>query len=382
MAKDLSGAAARARDQRAVLQAVADGARTQVEAARLLNLSARQVRRKLARLAAGGAAAAGLHGLIGQPSNRGLSAKLRQAVLARCRTRFADFGPTLASEKLAEEGLAVSPDTLRRWLAAEGLWKPQRRRATHRARRPRRDRFGELLQRDASLHDWTEGRGEAMTLHAAIDDATGRILGCFAPAETLEGYFTLFEAWLRRHGRPLALYTDGRTVFHQSGPHAAPTQFGRACKQLGIELIRAHSPQAKGRVERLFGTLQDRWVKEFRLANVRTIAEANAALPRLIADHVRRFARTAASSLDAHRPLHGLELAAILCAHEQRTVANDYVVRIANRHLQIVSAAFPGLRGGLVTLELRRQGELKMRFGERPLTYREIPPPAPAKKRR
>ena len=311
-----------------------------------------------------------------------MPAKLRKAALARCRTRYAGFGPTLASEKLAEEGLLVSPDALRRWLAAEGLWKPQRRRPAHRARRPRRAAFGELLQLDASVHDWTEGRGEAMTLHAAIDDATGRILGCFAPAETLEGYFTLFEAWLRRHGRPLALYTDGRTVFHLPGPNPPPTQFGRACRQLGVELIRAHSPQAKGRVERLFGTLQDRWVKEFRLANVRTIAEANAALPKLVAEHVQRFGRVAASPLDAHRPLHGIELSAILCPHEQRTVANDYVVRIANRHLQILTAAFPGLRGGLVTLELRRNGELAMRFGERALTYREIAPPEPAKKRR
>ena len=360
MAKDLSGA--RARDARAVLQLVLDGVRTQAEAARLLGLGVRQVRRRLAGMLAHGADATDVHGLVGRPSNRRLPEQLKRAALARCRKRYAGFGPTLASEKLAAEGLLVSPDTLRSWMAAEGLWKP------------RRDCFGELVQVDASVHDWTEGRGEGMTLHAAIDDATGRIMASFDAAETLAGYFTLFEAWLRRHGRPVALYADGRTVFFNPAATAGPTQFGRACKQLEVALIRAHSPQAKGRVERLFGTLQDRWPKEFRLANVRTIVEANAALPRLVSEHERRFARAPASPNDAHRSLAGLELAAVLCPHEERTVGNDYVVRIANRHLQIVSASAPGLRGGKVTLELRRNGTIAMRFGPRRLEYRELPP--------
>jgi len=268
----------RERDLLRVIHTVLAGQRTQAEAARLVDLSVRQVRRIQRRLEAAGDQAV-VHRLRGQPSNHRLDPGLRQQVLRAYRRLYPDFGPTFATEKLAEQGLHVSPDTLRRWLLAEGLWQPRRRRDPHRRRRPRRTCFGELLQMDASIHDWTEGRGEPMVLALLIDDATNWIEAGFYEAETVVSYFDLFGQWLRRHGRPLALYTDRDSIFeaHSKGrpDYAGQTQFGRALEELAIELILAHSPQAKGRVERFFELAQDRWVKELRLAGVATRDQAN-----------------------------------------------------------------------------------------------------------
>src|SRR5581483_3216787 len=205
-----------------------------------------------------------------------------------------------ACEKLAEQDLVVCPQTLRRWLIEEDLWQPRRRRDPHRSRRPRRACFGELVQMDASVHDWLEGRGEDLVLITMIDDATGYTLARFYPAGTTEAHLDLLGRWLRQHGRPLAVYTDRHSIFEpQDKGKALPdaeTQFGRALRELGIELIRAHSPQAKGRVERSFGTAQDRWVKELRLAGARTAEEANAVRDRRLPAHNRRFAKPARDS--------------------------------------------------------------------------------------
>jgi Helix-turn-helix domain len=275
----------RERDVLNVLHSVQSGQRTQAEAARLLGLGVRQVRR-LQRKHQGGGDAALVHGLRGRPSNHRSDAAFRRAVLAAYRRRYADFGPTLASEKLAQEGLAVGPQTLRRWLIAEGLWQRRRRRDPHRSRRLRRACFGELVQMDASIHDWLEGRGEEMVLISMIDDAANRIQARFYPSGTVETHLDLLGRRLRRHGRPLALYTDRHSIFEpQDKGHALPeaeTQFGRALRELGVALIRAHSPQAKGRIERSFGTARDRWVKELRLAGVTTREGANALLERLL----------------------------------------------------------------------------------------------------
>jgi len=260
------------RDVLKFMHAVLRGERSQAEAARLLDKSVRQVRRIQRRLQADGDQAL-VHGLRGRPSNHQADADLRQAVVAAYRQRYADFGPTFASEKLAAEGLCVGTQTLRRWLIAEGMWQRQRRREPHRSRRPRRSCFGELVHMDASIHDWLEGRGEEVVLISMIDDATNRILARFYPAATTETHLDLLGCWLRRYGRPAALYTDRHSIFEpQDKGHAltdAVTQFGRALRELGVELIRAHSPQAKGRIERSFGTAQDRWVKELRLAGAR-----------------------------------------------------------------------------------------------------------------
>ena len=271
----------RERDVLKVMQGVIEGKRTQADAARLLRRSVRQVRRLQRKLETGNDGAL-VHGLRGRPSNHRADAEVRRRVLRAYRQSYRDFGPTLAAEKLAAEGLAVGVETLRRWLLADGLWERKRQRDPHRSRRPRRECFGELVQMDASIHDWLEGRGEAAVLIAMIDDATGRIAARFYPAGTVEAHLHLLGVWLRRYGRPAAVYTDRHSIFEpQDKGKALPngvTQFGRALAELDVELIRAHSPQAKGRVERLFGTAQDRWVKELRLAKATTIDQANADL--------------------------------------------------------------------------------------------------------
>lgn len=359
----------RERDVLKVLHSVRDGKRSQAEAARLLDMSDRHVRRLLERVEEQGDGAL-VHGLRGRPSNRCLDEKLRAKVVQVYRTSYADFGPTFASEKLALQGLTVSVETLRQWLLTEGLWERKRKRAVHRSRRPRRSCFGELIQMDTSLHDWLEGRGEEMVLVGMIDDATNRIDAGFYEGETVEAYMDVTERWLRRHGRPKALYTDKDSVFQwQSKGRAAEglTQFGRALEELDIELILAHSPQAKGRVERLWGVAQDRWVKEMRLAKVATRTEANALLQStLVPEYNRRWTVKAADGSDAHRALgKHYFLPGILSVQTSRVVTNDYTIRFANRWYQLHKPALPGLRGGKVVVEERRDGSMAIRFGKR-----------------
>jgi transposase len=360
-----------------VLAPVLEGKRSHVEAARLLDITPRHVRRLLRRLRDDGDAALS-HGLRGRPSNRRADADLRRRVLQDYRDHFHDFGPTLACEKLAERGLHVGLETLRRWLIEEGLRQPRQRRDTHRRRRARRECFGELVQMDTSLHDWTEGRGEAMVLVNMIDDATSRIRAGFYAGETVEAHMDLLGQWMRLYGRPLALYTDRDSIFeYQSKGRGDPeglTQFGRALQELGIELILARSPQAKGRVERFFETAQDRWVKEMRLAGVDSRVGANALLQsRLIGEFNRRFTVTPASANDARRPL-GREhnLAAILSVQHGRVVTNDYTVRFENRIYQVDKPIYPGLRRGRVVIELRLDGTMAIRFDDKYLKYHEI----------
>lgn len=368
----------RERDILKVMQPVLDGKRTQTEAARLLRMSVRQVRRIQHKLEEHGDTAI-VHGLRGQPSNHQHDATFKAKVLRAYQKRYRDFGPTFACEKLAEEGLAVGVETLRRWLIKEGLWERRRRRDPHRSRRPRRSCFGELIQMDASIHDWLEGRGQEIVLITMIDDATGRLLARFYPAGTVQTHMALLGRWLRQYGRPLALYTDRHSIFepHEKGqPLADPdakTQFGRALEELDIELIRAHSPQAKGRVERSFGTAQDRWVKELRLANARTCEEANAVLEKLLPDHNRRFAKPPRQPNDAHRRLGpGHRLESILSIQSVRVVSNDYVVRWANRFYQLLAPVYPGERGGRVVIEERLDTSMAIRFGKRYLKYEEL----------
>jgi hypothetical protein len=367
----------RERDVLKVMQPVLAGQRTQAEAAALLQITVRQVRRIQRKLEAGGDGAV-VHGLRGKPSNHQPDARLRRKVLAAYRANYPDFGPTFAAEKLAErDGLLVCPQTLRRWLIDEGLWSRKRRREAHRSRRPRRACFGELVQLDASIHDWLEGRGEELVLISLIDDATSRVLARFYRAGTVQTHMDLLGHWLRKHGRPLAVYTDRHSIFEPQDKGRAVTQgltqFGRALCELQIELIRAHSPQAKGRVERSFGTAQDRWVKEMRLAGAETAEQANEVLARLLPAHNRRFARQARDGTDAHRalgPRH--DLGSILSVQSERTVSNDYAVRFDNRFYQLLPPPLPGLRGGKVVIEERLDGSMRIRFADRYPAYKEI----------
>jgi hypothetical protein len=364
------------RDVLTVMNRVLLGERTQSEAAGLLHLSERQVRRIQRRLEAEGDGAV-VHRLRGRPSNRQLSGNLRERVLEVYVKELSDFGPTLASEVLEQRGLIVSPGTLRRWLRASGLWERHRRRDQHRSRRPRRECFGELVQMDASIHAWLEGRGEEMVLVTMIDDATNRLMARFYEGETVEAYFDLVGRWLAKYGRPVAFYTDHDSIF-EAASHGekiqGTTQFSRAAAELEMELILAGSPQAKGRVERNHGTNQDRWVKLLRLEGVTTRAAANALVDgKLLPDHNRRFTKPAGSPNDAHRPLGPRQnVAAILSIQESRFVGNDYTVRFQNRLSQIHKPALPGLRRGRVVMEQRLDGSLAIRFGERYLAYTDL----------
>lgn len=368
----------RERDVLKVMAGVLKGERTQVEAARLLNRSERQIRRLARRIEAEGDEGV-IHRLRGKASNRRLEQATRQRVLDLYKSRYTDFGPTLACEKLASEhGMAVARETLRQLLLSEGLWQPKRDRDPHRSRRERRPCFGEMAQADASEHDWLEGRGPRMVLLGMIDDATGRILVRFYPSETTEAYMDLLCRWIRKHGRPASWYSDRDSIFRAESAadreQSVPTQFSRALAELEIELILANSPQAKGRVERLWGTLQDRWVKELRLAQAMTMEQANALVDeKLTGEFNRRFKVKAASASDAHRPLGpGQQIAAILSVQEQRTVANDYTIRLANEFYQLLPPVWPGERGGRVVVERRLDGSMKVRFKGRYLPYRKI----------
>jgi len=377
------------RDRLKVMAALVEGRLTQAEAATRLGLSVRQVRRILVRYRAEGDAGL-VHRARGRPSNRRLPATMRRRAVAAVRRRYRDFGPTLASEKLAErDGLTVSRETLRQWMIEAGLWKPRRpRRAVH-LWRPRRSAFGELVQMDTSEHAWLEGRGEAEpVLVSMIDDATGRQVKRFFASDTTEANLETLGGWLRRHGRPLAVYADRNSIFRVNRPvtdaearsgREAETQFGRALRQLGIAYIPASSPQAKGRVERSFQTDQDRLVKELRLRGIATVEAANAYLE---AEYVpmlnRRFTVPAASSVDAHRPIRGYDLAAVLSVQTLRTVANDYTVRHGGRRYQIQRRSITGgLRGGKVVVEERLDGTLKLRFRDRYLRWHAIAMPTP-----
>ena len=374
----------RERDALAVMRGVSNGERTQAEAARLLERSVRQVRRPKRELKSKGDRAL-VHGLRGRPSNHRHEPAARRRVLAAYRSRYRDFGPALAGEKRAGEGLVVGAETPRRWPSAAGLWERRRRRDPRRSRRPRRRCFGELVQMGASVHGWLGGRGEALVLVTRIDDATGRVLAKSYRGGTVEARLGLLGEWLRAHGRPRAVYTDRRSTFGPqdrgraaAGP-GARTQFGRAPAELDVGLIRARSPQAKGRVGRSFGTAQGRWVKELRPAKAKTCEEANAVLASVAPAHDRRLGKAPERPTGGRRRLGpGHRPEAIPSVRAERVAGNDYVARLANRHCRLLPPVYPGERGGRVVLEERLDGTPAIRFGRRHLPFRELTAGVPA----
>ena len=304
------------------------------EAVQLMHLSRRQVFRLVRRYRQQGPAAL-VSRRRGRPSNRRYPAVVRTEVLALIKANYADFGPTLAAEKLAERhGLRLGVETLRQWMLADGLWKDRKQRRS-RVYQPRyrRECVGELIQIDGSEHGWFEGRGPRCTLLAFIDDATSRIMhASFVPTESTFDYFRQTRAYVERHGKPVAFYSDKHAVFRVNRNEAkggnGMTQFGRALDELNIEIICAHAPQSKGRVERCFGTLQDRLVKELRLAGIDTPEAGNAFLPAFIEAHNRRFGREPFRDRDAHRPLReGDDLTEIFAWKEERTVSMNLTLQ-------------------------------------------------------
>jgi transposase len=278
----------------------------QGEAGRLLKVTSRQIRRMVKAYRK-----EGINGLVskhrGRVSNHHHDESTREQIKGLVHQHYADFGPTLAAEKLRErDGLSVNKETLRQWMIEWGLWQAKRQKqAKLHQSRARRACFGELIQLDGSHHDWFEGRREKCCLLVLIDDATSRLVGLrFEEGETTAGYFHVVREYIEKQGRPLAFYSDKYGVFrvnHPDADTASETQFGRAMRELGIELICANSPQAKGRVERANGTLQDRLIKEMRLQGISTIETANAFLATFMADYNERFAVVAKSEINAHR---------------------------------------------------------------------------------
>src|ERR1700730_8190722 len=377
----------RERDRLKVLHEIQQKHLTQVAGAQRLKISDRQVRRMLLRLRQRGDPSL-VHGLRGRPSNRKLPARLEQKILARLQQRYADFGPTLAAEPPAQEGFAVSGETLRKWMTKAALWRPrsQRVKAVH-VWRERRASFGELVMQDSSPFRWFEERGPACQLIAVIDDATSRFYGRFTEHDTTEENLRTFGEWVRRYGRPLAHYTDKNSIFRTSAPaplgeqlrgEKARSHFGRALQELGIEWIAAHSPQAKGRIERLFETLQDRLGKEMRLAGIDSITAANHFLEmRFRPAGQQRFTVAPRSPRNAHRQL-GREqrLEEILSVRITRRVADDHTVSWDGSRWGVLREdVCAGLRGAAVEIERRLDGSHWLRYRGRYLHLRPCPKP-------
>lgn len=365
-----------------VMTKVKDGQISVAKAAELLGVCQRQARRIWKRFDRQGDAGLA-HRLRGRPSNR--SSRIKDQALKLYRRKYAGFGATLASEYLAqEEQLAVNRITLWRWLRGSGQLVAARKPSQHRQRRQRRRCCGELLQMDGSTHDWFEGRGRACVLFVTVDDATGRLFARFYMTEDTAAAFDLFERYVRQYGLPLALYVDKDSIYRVNDPLAREagrqrgalpqTQFGRAMKTLGVEVICAHSPQAKGRVERANGTLQDRLVKALRLAGISDLASANVFLDKkFLKDFNARFAKPAADGLNVHRTVgRGIQLADELCVRERRVVGRDWCVSYAGRVLQI-GKRHTGLKlaGKAVEILARTDGSLALLHKGACLSWRE-----------
>lgn len=368
------------------LKQVKDKRLTQKRAAELMKVSARWVRKLVKKMKRKGDAVV-VHGLRGRPSNRKISEKTQREAMVLMQSEYADFGPTLASEYLAEKhGISVSKETLRKWMIAEGIWKTGRAKLVEvHGWRARRSCRGELVQWDTSDHDWLEGRGPKLYLIAMIDDATSRLYARFALHDSTEENMRTVWGYLDLYGRPEAFYTDKASLFvtspKKNDPEEReprpPTQIGRALQQLGITWIGAHSPQAKGRIERFFDTAQDRLVRGMRKAGVCTLEQANRYLEEIFLPMWnRRFLHTAADPADAHRPLdRPHDLAAILCRIEERTVANDYTFRVDGESYQIDLRAVPAaLRQARVAVQFRLDGSIQVVFQDRRMSAARCQP--------
>lgn len=376
-----------------VLARVRDSALKLVQAAELMGLSYRQTKRVWGRYKREGDVGL-IHRLRGRVSGRSKAAAFREAVLQRYEELYQGFGATLACEHLAEDGYRLDHETLRRWLIAQGTWQLRRRRARHRQWRERKAHEGELIQMDGSDHDWFEGRGPRAVLMVMIDDATNRTYARFYKAETTEAAMDCFERYARRYGLPQALYVDLDSIYRvnqgklnlreqMAGQNRPQTQFERALKTLGVRMIPAYSPQARGRVERRNGVFQDRLVKELRLAGINTLAQANRLLDqRFLRRLNQRFTVPPADPHNLHRPLPAdLNLSEVLSIEEPRTVARDWTIRWNNRYLQITrdNSRLP-LPGCSITVRQLRQGQLQLlhqgqKLQWRPLPQRPQPPP-------
>jgi len=379
-----------------VISRMAGGELTSVEGAELLAVSVRQVKRLKKRYVAAGAK--GLrHALLGKASNRHREAPERERALDIIRERYGGgpekgagqrFGPTLAAEQLEEdEGLVIPASTLRRWMLESGLWTKRRKWRPRFKRRDRREHFGELVQLDGSFHDWLEGRGPVGCLMTMTDDATSKVYEEISKEETIWSAGSVLRGWIERYGVPRALYTDRKNLYHSRSENGPLTQLGIMCRKLGIEMIAANSPQAKGRVERTHGTNQDRLIKKLRLKGIATYEEMNRYLrEEYLPAHNARFAHAPASSADYHLPMNRrLKAADLWCREEERQLSNDGVVSYERRAIQVDVRHDMPVRARVI-VRTTEDGSLRILYrtrggSEHELSWRDYKRPLPPAKR-
>ncbi len=353
------------------------------KAAELMEVSYRQAKRIWRRYRRRGDA--GLtHRLRGRPSGRAHGKAFKKKVLARYAEGYGDFGPTLASEHLAREGIVIGPETLRRWLLMEGLWQRKRKRQQHRQWRERRAHVGELVQMDGSTHDWFEGRRDPAVLMVMVDDASSRLRARFSEGETTLAAYVIFAAYVGCHGRPVALYIDRDSIYRterepeiseQMRGEQPMTQFARAMQTLDVQLIFAYSPQAKGRVERNHGTVQDRLIKEMRVAGINTLEQANQFLEeKFLPAYNARFMVQPKAAADLHRPIAEAALRDALSWEETRVIRGDWTLLWNRRWLQLKPEnARLELVGRRVTVREKVDGQLEILYRDRKLPFIELP---------
>ncbi len=384
-------------DRASVIREVVEGRLTQHRAADLLSRSDRQVRRMVQRYRSEGPRGL-VHRARGRPSNRRISEEARsQATALMHEEAYRDYGPTLLSEALMQlKGIKLSNETVRRLMIAEGLWEPRKAKARPRQWRERKGCLGEMVQMDTSIHDWFEARGETAVLIAIIDDATSRLFCRFYPTDSTATNMACLRGYIRAYGLPRSLYVDRASHFvttreasvnEQLSGDSAQTQIQRALAELKIEHIMAYSPQAKGRIERCFGTLQDRLVKGMRQAGIAAIDEANAYLEQVFLPMWNeRFTCEPRDKFDAHRSPAGIDLDAIFSRQETRCVCDDYTFSYRSHKCQIERCSVAaGLRRSQVIIEERLDGTRKVRWRGRYLRWHVLPEPSrkkAAKKKR
>lgn len=361
-----------------IIHKVMEGELTQIEAAVILTLSERQIGRIVKRIKEEGDKGI-QHRSRGMESSRRLPKKLKDRIVRLYLEKYKGFGPTFTSEKLYEfDDIALSKETVRKWLLEAGQWQKGRKSRTHRQWRERKWHCGEMVQMDGSHHDWFEGRRPKCVLMGYIDDATGEIFCRFYEYEGTIPAMDSFKRYIRVHGIPMSVYFDKHTTYKST---AEPTiedeingteplsEFGRALRELGVELIHAHSPQAKGRVERLFNTLQDRLIKEMTLRGINTIEEANRYLKSYLSSHNKRFAVKPKEQSDLHREISkGLNLNKILCIRTERTLRNDSTIAHNGKLYQIQEA----VKSKKVLVQERVNGTMLITHNDVSLKFKEI----------
>lgn len=378
--KDIHTLSSKELDRAAMLQRILNKTITQKAAAESLGLTDRQVRRLLDSYRTAGTAGLA-HRSRGQPSHNALPATIKYQVIELVKTKYPDFGPTFAAEKLAErDGLNIGVETLRKLMIKEGIWQHKKRKATHRTRRERRASYGDMEQFDGCWHNWFEGRlkdGAWATLLASRDDANNTVVAQFLDYEGTRPVMTFWWDYFTAHGKPMSIYLDRHSTYKVNSKNALDddlmiSQFERAMKQVSVGIIHANSPQAKGRIENLFGTLQDRLVKELRLANISTIEAANDFLgTTFLPAYNSRFCVAPQNEADVHRPLRSDEdLAAILSVQSTRYINRDFTIRFKSQWLQLTKVQpILVVPGDQVLIEERLDNTINIRLKEHYLRY-------------